>query len=151
MSTIPLPKHPGPKVADVGFPTRLRMTLLKLSRSLRAQRSGDLSEGRYAVLATLVALGAMTPGELAEREHVRPPSITRIVQSLADAGLVERTAHPEDRRQALIVATEAGTALVRDTRRRRDLWLSKRLAALTSAERATLVEAERILRRLYTE
>lgn len=73
------------------------------------------------------------------------------MQSLADAGLVERTAHPEDRRQALIAATEAGAALVRDTRRRRDLWLSKRLAALTSAERATLVEAERILRRLYTE
>ena len=42
-----------------------------------------------------------------------------------------------------------GTALVQETRRRRDLWLSQRLAALTPAERATLIEAEKILRRLY--
>ncbi len=143
------PKHPGPVVADVGFPTRLRMTLLKLSRSLRAQRSGDLSDGAYAVLATVVALRPMTPGELAEREHVRPPSMTRTVQGLIDAGLVDRVQHPDDRRQALVTPTDAGVALVKETRRRRDLWLSRRLAALTPAERSTLKQAEEILRRIY--
>lgn len=151
MSIFPAPKHPGPKVADVGFPARLRMTLLKLTRSLRAQRSDNLPDGQHAVLATVVALGPMTPGELAEREHVQPPSMTRTVQGLIDAGLVERTAHPDDRRQALIAPTEAGTTLVRETRRRRDLWLSKRLATLTPAERATLADAEKILRRLYNQ
>jgi len=149
VNVSPAPKHPGPKVADVGFPARLRMTLLKLSRSLRAQRSDALPDGQHAVLATVVALGPMTPGELAEREHVTPPSMTRTVQSLVDAGLVERTAHPDDRRQALIAPTDTGVALVRETRRRRDLWLSKRLATLTPQERATLAEAEKILRRLY--
>lgn len=138
-------------VADVGFPIRLRMTLLKLSRSLRAQRSSNLSEGQYAVLATVVALGPKTPGELAEREHVRPPSITRIVKDLAEGGLVERTAHPDDRRQALVTATDAGVAQVQETRRRRDQWLSKRLAMLTPGEHATLAEAEKIMRRLYTQ
>lgn len=149
MTETYVPKHPGPKVADIGFPARLRMTLLKLTRNLRAQRSGDVPDGQFAVLSTVVALGPMTPGELAEREHVRPPSMTRIAQALIDAGLVERTPHPEDRRQALIAPTEAGTALVQETRRRRDLWLSQRLAALTPAERATLIDAEKILRRLY--
>ncbi|WP_434080296.1 MarR family winged helix-turn-helix transcriptional regulator [Sanguibacter sp. Z1732] len=151
MSISPAPKHPGPRVADVGFPTRLRMTLLKLTRSLRAQRSMSIPEGQHAVLATVVALGAMTRGELAEREHVRPPSMTRTVQCLVDAGLVERTTHPEDRRQVLITPTDAGTELVKETRRRRDQWLSKRLATLTPAERATLTEAEKILRRLYNQ
>lgn len=146
-----VPKHPGPKVADVGFPTRLRMTLMKLSRSLRAERSGDLSDSAYAVLATVVTLGPMTPGELAEREHVRPPSMTRIVRCLIDAELVQRTAHPDDKRQALVTPTASGVSLVKETRRRRDQWLSRRLAALTPAERATLKQAEEILRRLYNQ
>ena len=127
------------------------MTLLKLSRVLRAERSDNLPEGQWAVLATVVTLGPMTPGELAEREHVRPPSMTRTVQYLIDAALVERTAHPDDRRQALITPTEAGVTLVKETRRRRDLWLSRRLATLSPAERATLTDAEKILRRLYNQ
>jgi len=53
-----------------------------------------------------------------------------------------------DRRQVLIAVTETGATTVRETRRRRDAWLARRLAALTPDERAVLARATEILRRI---
>ena len=39
----------------------------------------------------------MTPGALAIRERVRPPSMTRVIASLAELGFVDRTAAPRRR------------------------------------------------------
>jgi DNA-binding MarR family transcriptional regulator len=74
--------------------------------------------------------------------------MTRTVAALAELGLVTRTEHPADRRQVLVALTPAGTATVRETRRRRDAWLARRLAALTPAEREDLARAAEILRRI---
>lgn len=131
--------------------TRLRTTLLRTSRRLREQRVGDLSNAQMAVLSQVVVNGPLTNGDLAEREHVRPPSMTSTVGQLVDLGLVERVAHPTDGRQVLVTPTDKGRDLVLATRRRRDEWLQRRLAALTPAERATLADAEEILRRLHTQ
>ncbi|NIZ92805.1 MarR family transcriptional regulator [Kineosporiaceae bacterium B12] len=106
----------------------------------------ELSDGQFSVLAHLVVNGPRTPGELAEAEHVRPPSMTRTIAVLADAGLVDRTDHPVDGRQVLISASDAGLRTVEETRRRRAAWLSLRLAELTPAQRAVLAEASSILR-----
>lgn len=131
--------------------SRLRTTLLRTSRRLRDQRVGDLSDAQMAVLGQLVGHGPMTPGDLAERERVRPPSMTRIVQHLLEAGLVRRSVHPDDGRQILVEATPEGREHILATRRRRDEWLKRRLAALTREERATLSAAEEILRRIYSQ
>lgn len=131
--------------------SRLRTTLLRTSRVLREQKVGDLSGGQMAVLGQLVAHGPLTPGELAERERVRPPSMTRTVQHLIDAGLAERHPHPDDGRQVLVSATARGQEHVAATRRRRDEWLKRRLASLTTDERATLSAAEEILRRICAQ
>lgn len=130
--------------------TRLRTTLLRTSRRLRDQRVGNLSDSQLSVLGQLVGHGPLTPGELAERERVRPPSMTRTVAHLIDAGLAQREKHPHDGRQVLISATAQGRDQIAATRRRRDEWLQRRLAALTVEERATLSDAEQILRRIYT-
>ena len=44
----------------------------------------------------------MTPGALATRERVRPPSMTRVIASLCELGFVARDAHPADGRQVLV-------------------------------------------------
>lgn len=131
--------------------SRLRTTLLRTSRRLRDQRVGDLSDSQMAVLGLLVGHGAMTPGDLADHERVRPPSMTRTIQHLLEAGLVERRAHPDDGRQILVEATAQGREHILATRRRRDEWLKRRLAALTREERRTLSAAEEILRRIYSQ
>jgi DNA-binding MarR family transcriptional regulator len=135
-------KHcrPAPLAAD------LRVALMRSVRRLRQEKSSDaITAGQYSVLAYLDNRGPMTPRELAEHEQVQPPSMTRTVNALAEAGLVTRADHPEDGRQVLVAITEAGANEVRETRRRRDAWLAKRLADLPPEDRATLARAAEIL------
>lgn len=125
----------------------LRVALMLAVRRLRWERSSDgITDGQYAVLATLSCTGPMTPGALAEDQHVQPSPMTRTVSALETAGLVRRTPHPTDRRQVLVEITEAGDAEVRETRRRRNEWLARRLSTLSAEDRAVLARATVILR-----
>jgi DNA-binding MarR family transcriptional regulator len=122
---------------------------MRFSRRLRNQRvDTSVTLTHLAALSTLKRHGPMSPGELAAHERVQPPSMTRTVAALAELGLVTRTEHPADRRQVLVALTESGAATVRETRRRRDAWLARRLAALTPTERDVLARAAEILRRI---
>ncbi|MEV0535312.1 MarR family transcriptional regulator [Kitasatospora sp. NPDC050463] len=56
--------------------------------------------------------GAMRLGDLAERLHIAPRSATTVVDALEEAGLVERTPDPADRRAVRIVLTSAGRSAV---------------------------------------
>jgi DNA-binding MarR family transcriptional regulator len=108
----------------------------------------ELSDTQMGALATLVAHGAMTPGELAEHEKVQPPSMTRVIAVLEQHGLVARAAHATDKRQVVLTVTDTGRELVQASRRVREAWLAKRLRELTPAERAKLRAAAPILEKL---
>lgn len=73
----------------------------------------------------------MTPGALAARERVQPPSMTRVIASLAELGLVERSAHPTDGRQVVVSLSEAGADIVQADRSAREEWLREHLADFT--------------------
>lgn len=134
---------------DAGLASVLRVTVGRLARRLRAQRpDASVSLGQGAALFTLARHGEMTPGELAEREKVQPPSMTRIVATLEGRGLVRRIKHPEDQRRQLVSITEEGRNLVRADQRRREAWLAQRLKELTPEEKDTLRRAAEILDRL---
>jgi len=100
------------------------------------------------VLAWIHANGPLTPGALADIQRVQPPSMTRTVNALVELGLVAKSEHPTDGRQVIVSLTDAGASEVRETRRRRDAWLTKRLAAMGAPERAVLAEAAVLLREL---
>jgi DNA-binding MarR family transcriptional regulator len=93
----------------------------------------------------------MTPGALAVRERVRPPSMTRVVASLAELGLVARTAHPVDGRQVLVSVSDAGVNLVESEKRASQEWLRRRLAELNHDERATLLRAADLMSSIVDE
>jgi DNA-binding MarR family transcriptional regulator len=112
---------------------------MRLARQLRFRNAqSPVSLSQLSVLTTLANEGAMTPGALAIRERVRPPSMTRVVASLADMGFVDRTPHPVDGRQVLVSVSEAGAELVRAARRARQEWLAERLATLDDDKREIL-------------
>ena len=140
--------------SDAGLATTLRISVSRLARRLRVERTvpglaePDLSETQLAALAALDRHGSMTPGELAAHEKVQPPSMTRVISALVEAQLVRREPHLSDRRQVVLTVTDAGRDLVNKARRRRDVWLAKRLTELTPAERATLRAAAPILEKL---
>jgi DNA-binding MarR family transcriptional regulator len=127
----------------------LRVALSRSSRRIRSRRgAADLPDPQFNVLAILLREGPLSPGALAEIEHVQPPSMTRTVNTLLGLGLVAKSEHPTDGRQVVVSLTEAGEAEVRETRRRRDTWLADQLRTLTPDERRTLAQAAALLRRI---
>lgn len=93
----------------------------------------------------------MTPGALAIRERVRPPSMTRVIASLADMGFVDRAPHPIDGRQVLVSVSESGAELFKAARRARQEWLAERLATLNRSERDILRSAADLMLALVDE
>lgn len=127
----------------------LRQALGRAHRRLRLE-VGDagLSYSQYSVLVLLTREGPMTPGRLAERERVQPPTMTRTVNCLVDLHLVTKTADPTDGRQVVVALTPAGVAEVKETRRRRDAWLTARLSHLAADDRAVLARAAVLLKEM---
>ncbi len=125
---------------------------MRLARQLRFRNaSSPVSLTQLSALTTLANEGAMTPGALAIRERVRPPSMTRVIASLADEGLVDRTPHPVDGRQVLVSVSESGAELVRAARQARQEWLAGRLATLDGAQRDILRSASDLISALVDE
>src|SRR5215475_9757457 len=102
--------------SDAGLATSLRISVSRLARRMRAER---------------VAQGLQP--ELAEHEKVQPPSITRVIASLEERGLIQRMPHPSDRRQVVLTVTVQGRDVVRQVRQLREAWLARRLRDLTEA------------------
>lgn len=125
---------------------------MRLARQLRFRNpSSPVSLSQLSALATLLNEGAMTPGALAIRERVRPPSMTRVIASLADMGFVERAPHPVDGRQVLVSVSASGVELVKAARRARQEWLGERLATLDSDKRDVLRSAADLMLALVDE
>jgi DNA-binding MarR family transcriptional regulator len=130
---------------------RLARSVARLNRRLRQERHTELTPTQLSVLGTVKVMGPVTPSAIAERESVRPPSVTRTLNCLVDDGYVVREPHPDDRRQVLVRLSDKGEALIAEQRQRRDAWLDARLATLTVDERTTLREAAVLLDQLATE
>ncbi|NNG36123.1 MarR family transcriptional regulator [Nakamurella sp. DB0629] len=128
---------------------QLRAAVLVLGRRMRHHASDDaLSATELSVLGRLLRGGPLTPGTLARAEHVRPPSMTRIIERLQEHGYVRREPHPDDGRQQLIFVTDAGVELAEEVRRLRNHWLMAQLDLLTDSERDRIRAALPALQRL---
>ncbi|MEO3758082.1 MarR family transcriptional regulator [Mycobacterium sp. B14F4] len=130
----------------------LSLAVIRLARQLRFRRpDSPVSLSQLSALTTLAKEGAMTPGALAVRERVRPPSMTRVISSLSELGLVVRSAHPGDGRQVLVSVAPAGLDLIEAERRASQEWLTKRLAGLDADQRETLLMAADLMTAIVDE
>jgi DNA-binding MarR family transcriptional regulator len=77
--------------------------------------------------------------------------MTRIVASLEEAGLVDRSAHPGDRRIARVEVSSAGRTFLERTGTRKDAFLAERLARLDPDEVEELGRAVVVLERLLED
>lgn len=126
----------------------VRLAVLRLNRALRANPADSVvTPAARAALGTLAAHGAMSPGELARRESVRPPAVTPVLATLERQDLVVRRPHPTDGRQSIIELTPAGSALVEEIRAR-EAWLASRIRDLPERDRRTLLRALSIVETL---
>ena len=121
------------------LPGDLSLVVVRLARRLRGRRgTKSVSLTQLSALNTLHHEGPMTPGALAMAERVQPPSMTRVIASLAELGMVRRDPHPTDGRQAIVSLAERGVNAIAEELAAREEWLSRRLAELTPDERETL-------------
>ena len=125
---------------------RLHSASIRLLRLLRREDdSSGLSAPRLSALSVLVFAGPQSLAELAAAEQVRPPTMSRIVDGLVEAGLVTRDVKAGDRRSVRIAATEEGRRLLEAGRERRVRALTSRLARLAESERRALTRGVEIL------
>jgi DNA-binding MarR family transcriptional regulator len=136
----------------VGVADRLHSAAIHLLRRVRKQ---DLATGegpaRLSALSVLVFGGAMTPGQLAAAEQVKPPTMTRIVAGLERSGLVKRIPDSSDARRVRIQATAAGTRLLQRGRKMRIEYLANQLDGLADKDLASVDEGVEILARVLQE
>ncbi|WP_088318257.1 MarR family winged helix-turn-helix transcriptional regulator [Kineosporia sp. R_H_3] len=127
---------------------RFYLALGRLARIVRRSGDGDLGPGTFSALATLAQLGPMRLGDLAAREGVAPPTLTRIVAALEESGLVVRETDPADRRAVRVAATPDGAALTAGVRTARSAALRDRMLALPRADLDVLLAAVPVLEAL---
>jgi len=130
--------------------SHLRIAVARLARRLRQEGAEEgASPSQLAALGTLFHQGtSITVGELAARERVKPPTMTRVVAALEERGLVRREHTSADGRIIHVTITDAGRAAHEEYAKRRDVWLARKLADLPREERAILAQAAVIFERV---
>ncbi len=131
--------------------SRLRLDISRMARRLRQEAGAGLSPSQTAALATIERHGPLTPSELADRERVQRPTVTRVLARLEEAGLVDRAADPHDRRSSLVSVSDDGRELLAVVRARKDAFLARRIDALEPADREALERAAAIMERMLEE
>ena len=127
---------------------RLRVAFLRLSRRIRANSVGGLTPSQFAMFVSVVKYGPCTISHLAELEHVKAPSASKIVAALEGLGLVERQDDPDDRRCSVIVATRGGHDYFDEVRAAGRSWLASRVSMLEADDVALIDAALPALERL---
>lgn len=134
---------------DRELATDLRLAVLRLNRRLRAQRTdARVSLTHISALSTLHTIGPMTPGALAGKERVQPPSMTRIITVLEGLGFVGRARHPTDGRQVIVSVLPPGADYLQAEINAREAWLDGRLSELTADQRLALRAAADIIEQM---
>ncbi|MFD5215349.1 MarR family winged helix-turn-helix transcriptional regulator [Microbacterium sp. NPDC058345] len=131
--------------------TELRFAVFRLARRLRSARALDaMSDAQLAVLAALRMHGRHTLSRLAERERVTAPTMSAMINGLAEQGFVVRIPDDEDRRRVHVEITEQGANVVAETIRRRDELLAGMLREvdLDDHDLSVLREASVLLRKV---
>ncbi len=126
--------------AQVEEAAQLRVTLVRLQRQLRARSDTFLTPSQTSVLARVEESGPLRMGALAKAEGTSPATVCRLIDSLAQDGLIERVPDPLDGRASLVQASPEGASVLGALR-------AQSTAALRSALDDLSVEERSVIRR----
>lgn len=134
--------HPADTV-DAIADALLTASRLLVSISARSITEVDdaLTISQFRTLVLLDSRGPANLATLAQRLDVRPSTITRMVDRLVGAGLVERSRSPRSRRELTVELTRRGLAVVREATERRRVQIGAVVAQMPAAQRTGLIHA----------
>jgi DNA-binding MarR family transcriptional regulator len=104
-----------------------------------ALRRHGLHLGQNLVLAALADRDGQTPGEVAAAVHVSTPTIVKMANRMAEAGLLTRRRDDFDKRLVRLHLTPAGRRLRRPVDSELELVDQRLTEGLTKTERRTLL------------
>jgi MarR family transcriptional regulator for hemolysin len=104
MSQVPITREIAMNIMDVA-------RLLRTYADQRARQFG-ISRAQWVVLIRLDRSEGLKQSELAEILDLQPISLTRLLDRLAENGLIERRADPNDRRANRLYLTPAARPLL---------------------------------------
>ncbi|HET8616943.1 MAG TPA: MarR family transcriptional regulator, partial [Actinomycetales bacterium] len=116
--------------------------MMRLINSVKVHAAAKQRHGveftSYVLLFQLVRTGPQRLSALAGCVHADVSTVSRQISTLVDHGLVERRPDEQDRRAALLAATDEGLALFRRMRRERNDMFNDVLVGWTTDEVAEL-------------
>lgn len=115
-----------------------------LARVFRCRASVTISRIEADVL-TALSLRPRRITELAAREGVTQPGISRLINRLEERGWVKRDADPDDGRVVLVTLTEEGQKALGNLRSEYRALLHEEMATLAPGDVETLARAIEIL------
>jgi len=144
-------RHPVDPGGVLAVAASLRLGTTRLARRLRREADVDLTPSLLSALSMVYLHGPLTLGALAEFERVTPPTVTKLVGRLEEAGLVERACDPDDRRVHRVSITDGGSSLLAESRERKNAWLAERLGTLDAHDLECLRRAGDLIDRVLAD
>jgi DNA-binding MarR family transcriptional regulator len=133
------------------LPTRLRLAIMRLARRLRQQAEPDMTPSMLSAMANIEYRQPVTLGHLAEAERVTPPTMSKIVGRLEDAGLVTRVVDATDRRIQRVSLSRDGAKLIARNRSRKNAYLARKLRKLEPEEVSKLEDAVGVIEKILED
>jgi DNA-binding MarR family transcriptional regulator len=134
--------HRSGEVSADGLPggiARLRRAMRRGARV--ASPANPLAVTQLEVLSALAEHPGVRPGQLARQLHMRPSTVTTIVNALTDQGMVTRAIPEGDRRAIALTVTDSGRRAVHAWQATNATVLHLALSTLPSSQRRVLAKA----------
>ena len=120
-----------------------------MHRSMRGwthfAKSTGLSMSQFSILMQLHYKGACGMSAISERFDVTAAAASQLVDKLVQAGYIERTEDPSDRRAKLLKLSTKGSKLVDNGIQERYRWMDELASKLSETEQAKISEALLVL------
>jgi DNA-binding MarR family transcriptional regulator len=136
-------------------PAGLAEGIARLRRALRrgaraADPGNTLAVAQLELLAAVAEQPGARPGQLARRLHMRPNTVTTIVNALSAGGMLRRVTAEDDRRAVELTVTEAGRQAMLAWQTTNAAVLNLALSTLPAKQRRALAAAAPALDALAT-
>jgi DNA-binding MarR family transcriptional regulator len=131
----------GPPRTEIETLVRELYGLGRVRREIARHALAELGSQGFTALAAIYRDGPMSIGDVAARLAVDTSVASRQITALIEAGYVERSENPDDRRGRLVETTAAGDAVLKESHRRMVHAFADVLEGWSSEDVATLSDA----------
>jgi MarR family transcriptional regulator for hemolysin len=116
---------------------------------MRSRRSPDLTVPQFRTLAFVDRNRGTSLSAVANHMGLTLPSTSKLVDGLLDRGMLTREDNPADRRRVKLGVTNHGLRILETSRRGTLMYLTGKIASLSTDEREVIVKAMKAMRSVF--